>query len=77
MLADLAEGAGFNVRYLGASVPVDALVEAIDQLARRRGLRLMVGGSGVPQDVRADPRVVYAPDVREAIGELEPIAAER
>ena len=32
MLADLAEGAGFDVRYLGASVPVDALVDLVSRL---------------------------------------------
>jgi methanogenic corrinoid protein MtbC1 len=96
MLADLAEGAGFDVRYLGPSVPVDALAdlvvrlrpdvvclsvsvttptssltEAIDQLTRRRGLRLLIGGSGVPPQLRDDPRAAYASDVREALAVLE------
>jgi methanogenic corrinoid protein MtbC1 len=100
MLADLAEGAGFDVRYLGASVPVDALgdlvsrlrpdvvclsvsittptsslLEAVGELTKRPNLRLMIGGSGVPEDLRDDDRVVYAPDVREALAELERLAA--
>jgi methanogenic corrinoid protein MtbC1 len=100
MLADLAEGAGFDVRYLGASVPVDALVdlvarlrpdvvclsvsittpthsllEAIGQLTQRSNVRLMIGGSGVPEDLRSDGRAIYAPDVREALVELERLAA--
>jgi methanogenic corrinoid protein MtbC1 len=35
MLADLAEDAGFDVRYLGASVPVDALVDLVGRLQPR------------------------------------------
>lgn len=35
MLADLAEGAGFDVRYLGGSVPVDALVDLAERLRPR------------------------------------------
>jgi methanogenic corrinoid protein MtbC1 len=37
MLADLVEGAGFDVRYLGAAVPVDALID----LARRLQPRIV------------------------------------
>jgi methanogenic corrinoid protein MtbC1 len=32
MLADLAEDAGFDVRYLGASVPLDALLDLVSRL---------------------------------------------
>jgi methanogenic corrinoid protein MtbC1 len=32
MLADLAEDAGFDVRYLGASVPRDALLDLVSRL---------------------------------------------
>jgi methanogenic corrinoid protein MtbC1 len=32
MLADLAEDAGFDVRYLGASVPLDALTDLLERL---------------------------------------------
>jgi methanogenic corrinoid protein MtbC1 len=35
MLADLVEGAGFDVRYLGAAVPVDALVDIVGRLNPR------------------------------------------
>jgi methanogenic corrinoid protein MtbC1 len=35
MLADLVEGAGFDVRYLGAAVPVDALIEIVSRLHPR------------------------------------------
>jgi len=100
MLADLAEEAGFDVRFLGASVPLDALVdlvsrlrpgivclsvsvatptmslvEAVEALARRRELQVLVGGSGVPSALREDPRVHYAPDVREALDVLERLSA--
>jgi len=100
MLADLAEVAGFDVRYLGASVPLDALldlvsrlrpdiaclsvsiatptmslVEAVEALVRRPDLRLLIGGSGVPSTLREDPRVLYAPDVREALEVLERLSA--
>jgi len=96
MLADLAEDAGFDVRYLGASVPLDALldlvarlqpdvvclsvsvatpslslVEAVEALIGRGDLNVLVGGSGVPAALREDPRVHYAPDVREALDVLE------
>jgi methanogenic corrinoid protein MtbC1 len=33
MLADLAEDAGFDVRYLGPSVPLDALLDLVARLA--------------------------------------------
>lgn len=35
MLADLAEGAGFDVVYLGAAVPVDALLDLVGRLQPR------------------------------------------
>jgi methanogenic corrinoid protein MtbC1 len=35
MLADLVEGAGFDVRYLGAAVPVDALIDVVGRLQPR------------------------------------------
>ncbi|HEU4657216.1 MAG TPA: B12-binding domain-containing protein [Capillimicrobium sp.] len=35
MLADLAEGAGFDVRYLGAAVPADALADLTRRLEPR------------------------------------------
>jgi methanogenic corrinoid protein MtbC1 len=35
MLADLVEGAGFDVRYLGAAVPVDALIDIVRRLTPR------------------------------------------
>ena len=35
MLADLAEGAGFDVIYLGGSVPVDALLDLVGRLGPR------------------------------------------
>jgi methanogenic corrinoid protein MtbC1 len=35
MLADLIEGAGFDVRYLGAAVPVDALIDITRRLEPR------------------------------------------
>jgi MerR family transcriptional regulator, light-induced transcriptional regulator len=100
MLADLAEAAGFDVRYLGASVPLDALsdlvsrlrpnivclsvstatptsslTEALDLLAERPELQVLIGGSGVPYRLRDDPRTRYAPDVRQALVVLEELAA--
>jgi methanogenic corrinoid protein MtbC1 len=97
MLADLAEGAGFDVRYLGAAVPAHtlegivrrhdpqvvgltmtigapaaAMVTAVDILAERcPGVAIVIGGSGVPEKVREDPRVNYAPDTREALALIE------
>ena len=100
MLADLAEDAGFDVRYLGASVPLDALldlvtrlrpdivclsvsvatptlslVEAVEALVRRGDIDVLIGGSGVPTALREDPRVHYAPDVREALDVLERLSS--
>jgi MerR family transcriptional regulator, light-induced transcriptional regulator len=97
MLSDLAEGAGFDVRYLGAAVPshtlegivrrhdprvvaltltiggpARALTEAIDTVAGTfPDVAILVGGSGIPEAVREDPRVHYAPDTREALRLIE------
>jgi len=101
MLADLAEGAGFDVRYLGAAVPVHtleeiirrhrpavvglsltigaptgAIVRAVDVLTTCcPEVAILLGGSGVPDSVQADPRVHYAPDVREALETIERLVA--
>ena len=97
MLQDLFEGAGFDVRYLGAAVPVATLEEivrrhqpvaiglsasvgapaqatqrAVEVLAERcPGVVILVGGEGVPNELRRDPRVSYAPDARVAVDLLE------
>ena len=101
MLSDLAEGAGFDVRYLGAAVPAhtlegivhrhdpsvigltmtiggraSALTDAIDILASQfPGVAILVGGSGIPERVREDPRVNYAPDTRTALALIETLVA--
>jgi len=101
MLSDLAEGAGFDVRYLGAAVPVHTLpgivarheprvvalsvtigapawtlARAIDTLAEHfPAVDLLVGGSGVPERMRNDPRVHFAADVREALAVIERLVA--
>lgn len=50
MVADLAEGAGFDVRYLGASVPVDALVDLARRL-RPRVVGLSASAGAAPAAV--------------------------
>ena len=101
MIGDLAEGAGFDVRYLGAAVPVDTLApvvakhrpeivglsvtmagwaghlaSALDEvLASGHAPRgILVGGLGVPKDLRRDGRVRYAADAREALAVIEALA---
>ena len=101
MIADLAEGAGFDVRYLGAAVPVDTLAgvvakhephvvglsvtmaasaeqlsAALDEIASAgTGVRgILVGGAAVPASLRADARVRYAADARDALAILEELA---
>lgn len=56
MLADLAEGAGFDVRYLGAAVPVDALAD----LTRRLGPRVVCLSASVGAPGEAVVRAVEA-----------------
>jgi MerR family transcriptional regulator, light-induced transcriptional regulator len=101
MIADLTEGWGFDVRYLGAAVPVDTLAgivakhepeivglsvtmagsaaqlsPALDEiLASGHAPRgILVGGRGVPRALRADPRVHFAADAREALALVERLA---
>lgn len=101
MIADLAGGHGFDVQFLGASVPVGtlagivakhapdivglsvtmagpagqlgaALEEILGSGHAPRGI--LVGGLGVPERLRDDPRVRYAADAREALAIIESLA---
>ena len=101
MIGDLAEGRGFDVRYLGAAVPVGTvadiiakhapdvvglsvtiagwgaqLVDAIDEVLEsgHAPRAILVGGAGVPDALRTDPRVRYAPDARVALEIIESLA---
>lgn len=101
MIGDLAEGQGFDVRYLGAAVPINTIAEiigkhepdvvglsvtiagwgaqlseALDEvLASGHAPRgILVGGRGVPESLKHDPRVRYAPDAREALEIMEELA---
>ncbi len=101
MIGDLAEGAGFDVRYLGAAVPVDTIAaivakhepeivglsvtmagpagqlrRALDEvLASGHAPRgILVGGGGVPADLRTDDRVRYASNARDAQAIIESLA---
>ena len=104
MIADLAEGAGFDVQFLGAAVPVEAIADIVakhepeivglsvtmaasagrlagaleEVIASGHAPRgLLVGGRGVPDRLREDPRVRYAEDAREAIAVIESLAEPR
>ena len=101
MIGDLAEARGFDVRYLGAQLPVDTLAaiigkhepeivgisvtmagaassldKAIGEVASSghapRGI--LLGGIGVPEALKTDPRVRYMPDARAAIDVIEELA---
>lgn len=101
MIGDLAEGAGFDVRYLGAAVPVDTIADIVakhrpeivglsvtmagpaGQLRRAldevrasghapRGI--LIGGGGVPHDLRTDDHVYYASNARDAEAIIESLA---
>lgn len=103
MIGDLAEARGFDVRYLGAALPVDALADiitkhqpefvgisvtmagsvpdllaALDEVERsgHAPRAVLVGGGAVTEQLKADPRVRYSPDARDAIGILEELADE-
>lgn len=103
MIADLAEGAGFDVKFLGSAVPVDTIADvvakhepdvvglsvtmsasaeqlsaALDEIAASgHGVRgILVGGAGVPEPLRSDPRVRFAGDAREAMGVIEELVAD-
>jgi hypothetical protein len=56
---------------VSVATPSLSLVEAVEALIGRGDLNVLVGGSGVPAALREDPRVHYAPDVREALDVLE------
>lgn len=104
MIADLAEGGGFDVHFLGAAVPVDAIAPIVARhepeivglsvtmaapasklgsaleeiLASGHAPRgILVGGIGVPEALREDPRVRYAADARDAILVIESLAEPR
>jgi hypothetical protein len=53
------------------------LSDALDEIGASghapRGI--LVGGAGVPDELRDDPRVHFAPDAREALAALERLAA--
>ena len=101
MVGDLAEGRGFDVRYLGAALPLETLsaivakhtpeivglsvtmaadgsrlAAALDEvLASGHAPRgILVGGRAVPEPLKADARVRYAADAREAIAIVEELA---
>lgn len=96
LLADLAEAAGFDVRYLGAAVPVETLRDvvdrhdpavvgltatmpeaaaelrhAVDEVLAPGPRHVLVGGRGVPDALRADPRVRHAADARSGLALVE------
>jgi methylmalonyl-CoA mutase cobalamin-binding domain/chain len=102
MIADLAEGSGFDVLFLGAAVPVESVADvvakhtpeivglsvtmaapgrqvtaALDEVVRsgHAPQGILVGGRGVTDELRQDPRVRYAPDAREAMRVIEQLAA--
>ena len=101
MIGDLAEGHGFDVRYLGAALPVETiapivakhepeivglsvtmpgqaarLTAALDavQASGHAPRGILVGGRAVPEPLKTDARVRYAPDAREAITIIEKLA---
>jgi methanogenic corrinoid protein MtbC1 len=101
MVGDLAEGDGFDVRYLGAQVPVPELTGIVAkhtpeivglsvtmagtaaevsaalsaiEASGHRPRAILLGGRGVTDAMRADPRVRYAADAREAMSIIESAA---
>ena len=101
MIGDLAEHRGFDVRYLGAAVPVSTIAPIVakhepeivglsvtmagsaaqlmgaleEVLASGHAPRgILIGGRAVPPGLRADKRVHYAADAREALEVIEELA---
>ena len=101
MIGDLAEGRGFDVRYLGAALPVDTIAPivakhepeivglsvtmpghgarlhaALDEvLASGHAPRgILIGGRAVPESLKQDERVRWAPDARVALDIIESLA---